>query len=368
MSYAIECKHLHKSFDGVPVLRDLSVQIEPGIVYGLLGPNDAGKSTFLRMLLGFLRCDKGSLRVLGSSDLNAARAHTGYLPQVPAYNDRGTAREYLHFLGRQNGLRGKALSVRVLEELEAFDLSSIADRTIDSFTRPALQRLGFAQSMIKRPALLLLDEPTAGTEAEDRSAIIDILTMLRSRVETIVLATHNLEEAELLCDRVGILAQGQLLADVRVAEMRGSGRNVLITVTELNPALALRLCALDPAVQCSSYEVALQPNSPELQARVLHMLLSAHVPIIALEPFGRPLEDLYARAIHGLALPTIREQKSSVAPAAEARAGVYVTQPLPLENAISQEASHSNATNSTSAAPNESLLDELLSSERRQEP
>lgn len=362
MNFAIESKNLYKSFNGVPVLQNLSLQIEPGIVYGLLGPNGAGKSTFLYMLLGFLRGEQGTLRVLGSSDLQAARAHIGYLPQTPAYNLHGTAREYLHFLGRLHGLSGSQLSARVVEELEAFDISSIADRTISTFTRPALQRLGFAQAMITAPRLLLIDEPTAGTEAEDRTALLDILSNLRTRVQTILLATHNIDEAELLCDRVGILAHGHLMADVRVTEMRGAGRNALITVTELPPALALKLCALDPGIQCSSYEVALQPNSPTLQALVVRTLLDAAVPIIALEPFGRPLDELYTRAVQGTLQPSLR---SLAAPQSTPEA--YVTQPLPVSASPSQPAETPLPSQASTLAPNETLLNELLSTEKRQQ-
>ena len=366
MNFAIESQHLYKSFDGVPALQNLNLQVEPGIVYGLLGPNGAGKSTFLYMLLGFLRREQGTLRVLGSSDLQAARAHIGYLPQAPAYNLHGTAREYLHFLGRLRGLRGSQLSARVVEELEAFDISAIADRTISTFTRPALQRLGFAQAMIKAPRLLLIDEPTAGTEAEDRTALLDILGNLRTRVQTILLATHNLDEAELLCDRVGILAHGRLMADVNVTEMRAAGRNALITVTELSPALALKLCALDPAVQCSSYEVALQPNSPVLQALVLRTLLNTGVQIIALEPFGRPLEELYARAVQGLVLPPLHQSSQILATPPTPQA--YVTQPLPAETSPSQPTETPVSSQPIPPAANETLLNELLSTEKRQQP
>lgn len=376
MNLVIESKNLHKSFDGIPALQILSLQIEPGIVYGLLGPNAAGKTTFLHILLGFLHAEQGTVRIFGSTDLQATRAHIGYLPQVPTYNPHGTAREYLHFLGRLHGLRGAQLSARVVEELEAFDISSVADHTINTLTRPALQRLGFAQAMIKSPSLLLIDEPTAGTEAEDRTALLDILTNLRSRVQTILLATHNLDEAEFLCDRVGILAKGQLMADVRVPDMRGGGRNALITVTELSPGLIQKLCGLHPAIQCSSYEVAIQPNSPELQSLVVRTLLDAAVPIIALEPFGRPIEELYARAIQGLVKPPLHQtsqilasnQPASQTYATQTGSEAYATQPIPVEMELAQAAETITTPKTTAIPSSETLLNELLSTEKRQQP
>jgi ABC-2 type transport system ATP-binding protein len=297
--YAIETEELHKAFDEQPVLRGLTLRVPQGSVYGLVGPAGAGKTTLLHLLLGFLRRDAGALQVLGSADVERVRRQIGYLPQGQRYHGRFTPREYLYALGQFGGLPGARLGRRVAEELHAAGLESVADQPIEALARPMLERLGVAQALLSQPALLLLDEPAA-SDGPGSQSLLDLIAGLRERGQTILLATQRLELAELFCDRVGILAGGRLAAEAEPRALRGPGRNVLISVASLPAELAERLRAIGPAVLCEGDEIALQPNSPELQARVLGELLGAGVVVVALEPFGRPIEDLYARAVRGL--------------------------------------------------------------------
>lgn len=305
--FAIETDSLYKSFDGTPVLRDLNLRIPEGQVYGLLGPGGAGKSILLHLLLGFLKKDRGMLRVLGTGDIERVRSQIGYLPQAQHYHTRYTAREYLRYLGGYHGLNSQVLDQRINEELEAVGLSEVADRQIEGFTRSAVQRLGLAQALLGRPALLLLDEPTAGLDANGQREIVDLIASLRRRGQTILLATQYLDEAEYLCERIGMLNHGQLITEANAQALRAPGRNALITVSSLPAELAEQLQQLSPAIQCDTHEIALQPNSPALQQQVLYLLIQAGVTIIALEPFGRPLEDLYLKVVRGIALDSDTE-------------------------------------------------------------
>jgi ABC-2 type transport system ATP-binding protein len=301
--YAVETDQLAKSFDGLTVLQGLDMHVPEGAVYGLVGPSNAGKTTLLHLILGFLHKDAGMLRVLGTSDIEPLRGQIGYVPQGIPLPAGFSVREYLRFLGRCGGLAGRQLEARIQEELDAVRLASEAERMIERLARPMLQRLAVAQALLGRPALLLLDEPTSGAELSSQHDLLDLIAEIRSRGQTIILATQFLEEAEYLCDHVGILFGGKIAAEAPMHTLRGPGRNALITLAEMPEPLAEKLRKLSPAVQAERQEIALQPNTPELQTQVLRLLLDEGATIIGLEPFGRPLEDLYRRVVRGEAQP-----------------------------------------------------------------
>jgi len=312
--FAIETEKLYKSYDGLPVLRGLDLRVPEGLVYGLLGPNGTGKSTLIHVLLGFLKPTKGSVYVLGERNLEHIRGRVGYLPERLRYHLRYSGREYLRYLGQFSDMREPLLTTRVNEGLRMVGLLDAADRLLGTYSKGMLQRLGIAQALLTDPEILIIDEPTAGLDPAGQREMLDLLTTVRDRGHTIFLATHFLEEVEQLCDQVGVLFGGKLAAELEVRSLRTPGRSVLINVSELQPELAQQLQRLDPAVRCSRHEIALQPNTPALQAQVLRALIDAEVPIIALEPQSRPLEELYLRVVRGepLELPPAEPPPNSL--------------------------------------------------------
>jgi ABC-2 type transport system ATP-binding protein len=297
---AIEIVNLHKSFDERAVLRGLDLQVPEAGVYGLIGPSGVGKTTLLRLLLGFSHADQGQITLLGSRDILRVRQQIGYLLQGQPYPERFTAREFLGALGRFAGMRGAARDARVQEELHTAGLTKLADQPIQTLSPIERQQLGLAQAMLGRPQILLLDEPFAGPDLPGDHRLWDQIYELRHRCPTIVITTQRLDAADYLCDQIGILVQGKLAAEAHTQALRGPGRNVLISLADLPLEVAKRLQALAPAVLCEGNQIALRPNSAELQSQVLAEIVAAKLMIIALEPFGRPIEDLYLRAIRGI--------------------------------------------------------------------
>jgi ABC-2 type transport system ATP-binding protein len=297
--FAIETENLYKSFDGFAVLRGLDLRVAQGRVYGILGQNGAGKSTLIHLLLGFLKPTKGTLRVLGEHDLESIRGRIGYLPERLRYHLRFTGREYLRYLGRFSDMREPRLSARVDEELRAMGLLDAADRLLSTYSKGMLQRLGVAQALLTDPEMLLIDEPTSGLDPAGQREMLDLLNAVRGRGHTIFLATHILGEAEQLCDDVGILFDGRLASEIDIHALRVPGRDVVISVGRMTPDLAQRLQRLSPAVRCEVHEVAVRPNTPELQAQVLRVLLDSETPIISLQPRSNALEELYLSVVHG---------------------------------------------------------------------
>ncbi|MGQ9548568.1 MAG: ABC transporter ATP-binding protein [Roseiflexus sp.] len=294
----ITLEGVHKSYDGVPVLRGVSLHVPRGIVYGVLGPNGAGKTTLIHLLVGFLRPDRGVIRVFGDENLQQIDGRVGYVPERLRYHTRYTVREYLFYLGRFSGLAGEALRRRVGEEIEACGLTGAINRRLSTLSRGMVQRVGFAQALLSQPELLLVDEPTSGLDSEGQRDIIDLLDAIRQRGCTLVIATHFLDEVDLLCDRFGILHGGRIIVEAETRTLRQSSRSVVITVADLPPDMAAALSALSTAVRCNQREITLMPNTPELQAQVLRLLLDHKVPILSLAPRFHPIEEFYRSAVH----------------------------------------------------------------------
>ena len=194
----------------------MSFHVAPGETYGLLGPNGAGKTTTIRVVCGLLAPDAGTVTVAGlpvTATTTEAKARIGYVPQeVSLYPDL-TARENLRFFGRLYRLRGPALRQRVDEVLELINLTDRGDDRVESYSGGMKRRLNIGASLLHRPELLVLDEPTVGVDPQSRHAIMESIAALGSAGLAVLYTTHYMEEAERLCDRVGIIDHGHLVAE-----------------------------------------------------------------------------------------------------------------------------------------------------------
>jgi len=275
------------------------------------------------------------------------------LPERLRYHLRYSGREYLRYLGQFSDLGGSGLNARVEQELGAVGLLEAADRRLATYSKGMLQRLGIAQALLSDPDMLLIDEPTSGLDPAGQREMLDLLADVRGRNHTIFLATHFLDEIELLCDTVGILFAGKLAAEIDVQSLRAPGRSVLIKVADLSADLIERLQRISPAVRCTGREIALQPSTPALQAQVLRVLLDADAPIIALEPQGRPLEDIYMRIVRG---------EPAELPAAAPPHGMFAPPGHP--DAITRVLESTDVTPPARSGSGDTLLRELLKQEQ----
>jgi ABC-2 type transport system ATP-binding protein len=211
----LEVDGLVRRFGERTAVDGVSFAIAPGEAYGLLGPNGAGKTTTIRMVCGLLRPDAGEVLVDGRSpwDDRAVKAEVGFVPQdVALYGDL-TVRENLRFVGKLYRLRGNALDAAVCDALEVVDLIDRADERVDAFSGGMKRRLNIAAGLVHRPKLLVLDEPTVGVDPQSRHAILERVASLRARGLAVLYTTHYMEEAERVCDRVGIVDHGRLVAE-----------------------------------------------------------------------------------------------------------------------------------------------------------
>lgn len=194
-----------------PALRNVTLQVRAGEVFGLLGPNGAGKTTLIKVLLGILHPNRGQASVLKMpAGSKAARRKIGYLPENLVFPRHHTGRSALYFYGRLSEMSDSEIAKRENELFELVDLKGRQHEAVRRYSKGMRQRLGLAQAMLHDPDLLILDEPTDGLDPMGRSQIRDVLDQLKKRGKTVFLNSHILQEVELICDRVAIMAKGEL--------------------------------------------------------------------------------------------------------------------------------------------------------------
>jgi ABC-2 type transport system ATP-binding protein len=206
--------NVYKRYGDLTAVAGLSLSIRRGEIFGLLGPNGAGKTTAVHMSVGYLEPDEGSVSIegLGSPTLPSVRARIGVAPQALSLYEVLSGEENLAFFGRMYGLSGRQLARGIDSALEFVGLQDRRRHAVRSYSGGMKRRLNLAGAILHDPELLLLDEPTVGVDPQSRNSIFESILDLRRQGRTIVYTTHYMEEAERLCDRVGIMDHGKMLA------------------------------------------------------------------------------------------------------------------------------------------------------------
>jgi ABC-2 type transport system ATP-binding protein len=220
---AIETRDLTRVFDGVRAVDRVTLTVPGGTIFGLLGSNGAGKSTLIKILTTLLPPTSGSARVAGHDVVRAAqlvRARIGYVPQLVSADSQLTGRENLLMSARLYGVPRREQAQRIGDALAFMDLGEAADRLVRGYSGGMIRRLEIAQALLHGPEVLFLDEPTVGLDPVARQTVWARLDQLRARgATTMLLTTHDMEEAETLCDRIAILHRGAVQADGTLAEL-----------------------------------------------------------------------------------------------------------------------------------------------------
>lgn len=248
----IELRGVCKRFGERVVLDGLDMQVGAGEIYGLLGPNGCGKSTTINLICGRLRAEAGDIAVAGSRAPAAGAAWLGVVSQDAAVYPGLSCRQNLDFFAHLHGLDRAARRQRVDEVLAEFELGPFAERPAGELSGGWRRRLHFAIAVVHRPRLLILDEPTASVDVAARHAQWRIIRRQRDAGTTVLLTTHHLDEAEQLCDRVGVLHQGRLHAEGSPSQIRAGVPAVQIALIDADDLEPLRTRADALALQCRS--------------------------------------------------------------------------------------------------------------------
>ena len=205
-------------------LDKLSLSVEKGEVFGIIGPNGAGKSTALKILMGFVRSDAGMVTLAGRPTNDPfTHQNVGYLPENPCLYDNLTVTEHLRFATRISAFSGKDATDRIAQVLALVDLKHAADLAIRHYSKGMVQRAALAFALIHDPEILILDEPMSGLDPLGRQLVVDIIRDCNAKGTTILFSSHILTDVERICDRIGIMNKGRLLATTTPAALREAG-------------------------------------------------------------------------------------------------------------------------------------------------
>ncbi|MEZ6063886.1 MAG: ABC transporter ATP-binding protein [Planctomycetaceae bacterium] len=243
----IDVSNISRSFGSIRAVDSVCLQINAGEAFGLLGPNGAGKTTTLSMMVGMLKPDSGTVRVGGADPAEAsARESIGIAPQSLSLYEELSAQENLKFLGQLYGFSGTRLKERIDWSLEFASLTDRRGSLVRTFSGGMKRRLNMAAALIHDPKVILFDEPTVGVDPQSRNHIFDCIEQLKRDGRTVIYTTHYMEEAERLCDRVGIMDQGRILAMDTVDSLLKQHGGESVVEGELDPDCETSAC---PGIQ-----------------------------------------------------------------------------------------------------------------------
>ncbi len=219
----IEIQGLRKRFGAVEAVKDVSFSAQDGTVVGLLGPNGAGKTTTLRMLSGLMKPDAGSIRVDGAdviADPIGAQVHMGLLPDSRGLYPRLTPIEHIEYFGRLHGIEGSVLAKRAQNLIARLGLTGMAKRRVSGFSQGERTKVALARALVHEPRNVILDEPTNGLDVMSTRAMRELIRELKHDGRCVVFSSHIMQEVSALCDRIVVIAHGNVVADGTPDELR----------------------------------------------------------------------------------------------------------------------------------------------------
>jgi ABC-2 type transport system ATP-binding protein len=277
-------------------LRPLNLMVEDGEVFGFLGANGAGKTTTLKLLMGLIFPTRGSARILGMEIADPRmKAQIGFLPEQPYFYDYLTARELLEYYGQLSGMDPKHRSRKVNEVLQRVGLPDVGGTQLRKFSKGMLQRVGIAQAILHDPKVVFLDEPMSGLDPMGRREVRDLIAQLKHEGKTVFFSTQILSDAETLCDRVGIIHQGELRGVGIVADLTSSVHGKVEVVWQgTSVPSSLRALGAECHVTGDTVRAVLSEAN---QDTALEALRRERLRLISVTPVRNSLEDYFIQKL-----------------------------------------------------------------------
>ncbi len=294
---------LTKKYGDFIAVDHLDLTIFKGEVFGMLGPNGAGKTTIILMMLGLTEPNEGSVKVLGFDPQRhplSVKARVGYMPdQVGFYNEL-TGRENLIYTAKLNGFSRREAYQRIDEVLDLVGLADVAEQRVGTYSRGMGQRLGVADVMLKRPEIIIMDEPTQGLDPEHAHEFLDMVRELKRSGITILLSSHLLEQVQAICDRVGLFSHGKMVLSGTVPELArqvlGKAYRVDLMVEKPDPAIlqALKEVPGVVSVEASDGQLAVETKE-DLRAEVARVVVNHGGKLLMMGMQAQSLDAIYTK-------------------------------------------------------------------------
>jgi ABC-2 type transport system ATP-binding protein len=282
-------------------VEDLTLEVQEGQIFGLVGPNGSGKTTTLKLLLGLVFPTRGHAEVMGFPIGHPAyKERTGFLPEGPYFYDHLNAVELLRFYGGLFGLRGSVLEQRIEELLHLVGMWDRRHIRVRNYSRGMLQRVGVAQALINDPDLIFLDEPTAGLDPIGAMQIRDVILRVREQGKTVFLCSHLLKEMEPLCDSIAILNRGRLVTTGSVDELlAGTAGQYRLRAGGVSEGVANQLRSFAIEVKAENNEIEASFSDQRLAAQAVSAVVDGGGTVRELAPLRRSLEEVFIDAVGG---------------------------------------------------------------------
>jgi len=300
----ISLERVTKRFAGHTAVESLSLDVPQGGIFGLLGPNGAGKTTTIRVLLGILAPDEGSVRLFGhESDGRALSARIGYLPEERGLYKKMRVLDHLIFLGETRGIGRAASRAKATLWLERMGLTAWSARPVEDLSKGMQQKVQFIGALLHDPELLILDEPFSGLDPVNSQVMKDVIVALAREGRTVLFSTHIMEQAERMCDHIAIIARGRKVLDGSLVEIKRNvgGQHIALGFTR-NASEASRIlqdrslvAKLDDYGASAEVELASDANSDHL----LRALVAAGVGLCRFELVEPSLQSIFLSAVAG---------------------------------------------------------------------
>ena len=299
----LSIRNLNKSFSNKKIIDGLSFNVPDGCIYGFLGQNGAGKTTTMKMVLGLLKPDSGSIEVCGEPVTygeTKTNRHIGFLPDVPEFYGYMKPMEYLDLCGKITNLDKNIIKRKSIELLSLVGLEN-ANKKIGGYSRGMKQRLGIAQALLNEPKLLICDEPTSALDPMGRKEILDILFSVKGKT-TIVFSTHILTDVERICDHVAVLNKGTLVLDGTFSQLKQKHRQNTIIINFSSPDDASNLISkvkcLSNSIEQNKTTVSISSNNIQaVQKNIYDMISALNIYPTKVEVLEPTLENLFIEVI-----------------------------------------------------------------------
>jgi len=297
-SPAVETRDLRKVYGEQVAVKGLTLRVPQGEVFGFLGPNGAGKTTSMKMLLSLVTPTAGAATLLGAPIGNReALRQIGFLPEHFRFQDWLTAQEFLQLHGELYGMPRGALAHGAQELLEMVGLTAFRHRSLRTFSKGMLQRLGLAQALLNNPRLVFLDEPTSGLDPVGRRQVRDIIRQLRDRGTTVFLNSHLLGEIEVTCDRVAFISHGEVRRVMELSALTDGRRQVTIRATGVTDAICSGLTPWADDIRLDGEALTLHVQSENVLPDITRYLVAHQVNVRAILPARVSLEDIFIETV-----------------------------------------------------------------------